>query len=69
MIAQARLDAVITGYAEGRYGNAEVNIARKQMALAYARRSLAAMREQLEAEGVAWEDVPNDDEWSDLFPA
>ncbi len=48
---------------------AEVNRARKQMALAYARRPLAAMREQLEAEGVRWEDVPDDDEWADLFPA
>jgi len=68
-LAQARLEAVIVGYGEGRYGNAEVNIARKQMAMAYARRSLAAGREQLEAEGVRWEDVPDEDDWSGMMYA
>jgi len=69
VIAQARLDAVITGYGEGRFTMAEVNIARKQMALCHARRPLAAIREQLEAEGVRWEDVPDDDEWTDMLSA
>jgi hypothetical protein len=32
-------------------------------------RLLQYLREQLEAAGVRWEDVPDDDEWADLFPA
>ena len=67
LLAQARLEAVITGYGEGKYGNAEINIARKQLAIAYAKRSLASMREALEREGVRWEDVPEDDEWSGML--
>jgi hypothetical protein len=68
-LAQARLAAVIAGYGEGQYSNAEVNIARKQMAIAYARRSLAACRERLEAEGVRWGDVPDEDDWSGMMYA
>lgn len=68
-LAQARLDDVIAGYGAGRYGNHEVNVARKQMAVAYARRSLAAARAAFEREGVRWEDVPADDDWSDVLYA
>jgi hypothetical protein len=68
-LAEARLQAVIAGYGEGRYGNAEVNIARKQLAVARARRTLAACRETLENEGLRWEDVPDEDDWSGMLYA
>jgi hypothetical protein len=68
-LAQARLEAVITGWGEGKYTNADINIAQKQMAIAYARRSLAACRESLEASGVRWADVPDEDDWSSMMYA
>jgi hypothetical protein len=66
LLAQARLDAIITGWGEGKYTSADIDIAQKQMAIAYARRSLAHCREYLESQGVKWEDVPDDDDWSGM---